>query len=167
MALDFQFSDKVRFMKFVQIKQDDHWMWTGATDKDGYGVFTLRYKYIRAHRASWLFFKGPIPEGKHVLHKCDIPGCVRPDDLFLGTNLDNSQDMMRKGRHRSGMMLHPECAAKGEAHGNAKLTDEIVREMRRRYVPRKVTFEQLAKEFDVSIALVHNVVHGDGWRHVI
>lgn len=53
---------------------------------------------MHAHRVAWLIFKGLIPKDCHVLHKCDIPSCVNPDHLFLGTNLDNMRDKVKKGR---------------------------------------------------------------------
>jgi hypothetical protein len=70
------------------------WIWTGNIGPNGYGRFGQRY----AHRLSYEWMRGPIPEGMFVLHHCDNPPCVRPDHLFLGTAADNSHDMVRKGR---------------------------------------------------------------------
>lgn len=51
-----------------------------------------------AHRASWFLQKGPIPEGLDVLHHCDKRRCIKLECLFLGTNADNTADMIAKGR---------------------------------------------------------------------
>ena len=76
----------------------DCWMWTGA-QKSIYGGFWLA-GWQHAHRAAWILERGAIPDGLHVLHACDNPGCVRLDHLFLGTHAENMADMSRKGRAR-------------------------------------------------------------------
>ncbi|MCK5602937.1 HNH endonuclease [Candidatus Pacearchaeota archaeon] len=57
---------------------------------------------MRAHRVSWLIHKGSIPDELLILHKCDIPSCVNPNHLFLGTHADNLRDRDVKGRAASG-----------------------------------------------------------------
>ncbi len=80
------------------------WEWQGAQDRQGYGfIKSQRGMQMRAHRLSYeLFYKKEIPENIFVCHKCDNPKCVNPQHLFLGTVQDNTQDMMKKGRHRNG-----------------------------------------------------------------
>lgn len=95
-----------RFWEKVQ-KTKTCWLWTGANlgGKWPYGMLgkpgdpTVLYK---AHRLSWELHVGPIPDGLFVLHKCDVPLCVNPDHLFLGTAADNMADMVQKGRARGG-----------------------------------------------------------------
>lgn len=77
---------------------DGCWRWTGGLDGSGYGRWSIDGKYRSMHRVAWTAFRGPIPVGLHVLHKCDVRNCLNPDHLFLGTNLDNTYDMHRKGR---------------------------------------------------------------------
>ena len=91
----------VRFWDKVQ-KTETCWLWYGATDPDGYASFKNPSKgYMdKAARISWELANGTIPEGLFVLHTCDNRLCVRPDHLFLGTQLDNIKDMVSKGRQR-------------------------------------------------------------------
>lgn len=74
--------------------------WTATRFRRGYGKVAMfgSSKVTSAHRVAWELTNGPIPDGLWVLHKCDNRSCCRPDHLFLGTPLDNVQDMLRKGR---------------------------------------------------------------------
>ena len=81
------------------------WLWTGATVPFGYGRINggrTGVGVLLAHRASWEIYRGPVPEELCVLHRCDIPQCVNPDHLFLGTHADNVADKIAKGRARFG-----------------------------------------------------------------
>ncbi len=73
-------------------------IWMGSVTSKGYGFFGRNNRDCSAHRASWVLANGPIPRGLWVLHRCDIPACINPDHLFLGTAADNTADMIRKGR---------------------------------------------------------------------
>ncbi len=104
-------------------KTDGCWLWTASKHQWGYGQIG-RWKEgdrpILAHVASWVLHFGPIPKGMCVCHSCDVPPCVRPDHLWLGTQNDNTQDKMRKGRYVLGRRY------KGEQNGNHILTREDV-----------------------------------------
>lgn len=76
------------------------WLWPTRGHAFGYGMLMVEGERIGAHVASWTRAHGPVPEGLWVLHKCDVPACVNPDHLFLGTALDNNRDKLAKGRHR-------------------------------------------------------------------
>ena len=84
----------------------DCWLWTGGISHSGYGNFWYNGRSLSAHRASYQFNFGPIPEGKFVLHKCDVKICVNPMHLFLGTTDDNMADMVAKGRQAHGEKSH-------------------------------------------------------------
>jgi hypothetical protein len=91
-------SDHCRFLSYVDTS-GSCWLWTGGVNRSGYGKFSIKEnKNISAHRASHILFKGEIPEGKFVCHQCDIPGCVKPAHLWIGTHQENMKDMANKGR---------------------------------------------------------------------
>lgn len=77
------------------------WIWAKGKDRKGYGQFHFgKHGTYKAHRVSYEIFNGVIPEKMHVCHTCDLPPCVNPDHLWIGTNQDNMKDKMIKGRHK-------------------------------------------------------------------
>lgn len=112
---------------------------------------------------------GRAPGAWLVCHTCDNPACVRPCHLFLGTHADNQQDAKRKGRKASGikngMNTQPESRPRGQSHGNAKLTADKVRAVRR--LSRKGWLQrEIAQKFDIAQTCVSKVLAGKLWRHV-
>lgn len=91
-----------RFMASYEVNHKTGcWMWTGGVESKGYGRIHINGKRVKGHQAAWILFRGPIPEGMCICHKCDTPGCVNPDHLFLGTMADNMRDKVKKGRQSS------------------------------------------------------------------
>lgn len=78
------------------------WLWLGPFMYQGYGVTKIGGRQWRAHRLSYTTMVGPIPDGMHVCHACDVRECVNPEHLWLGTNADNTTDRHLKGRSRGG-----------------------------------------------------------------
>jgi hypothetical protein len=97
-----------RFFQKVN-KTDSCWLWTGAVNSRGYGSIGVAGKTTSAHRLSYLWFKGEIPEGMFVCHTCDIRACVNPEHLWVGTNSDNMKDMIAKDRHGRSMRTQTHC----------------------------------------------------------
>lgn len=133
------------------------WIWLKAIGTHGYGV-TQNPKTgnpTTAHRVSFEAHKGPIPPGMCVLHRCDCRPCINPDHLFLGTDADNVADKIKKGRLRWGISV-------GESHGESKLTDTQVLEIRK----SPDSGRALAKRYNVSQATIWYIKKRRTWRHL-
>jgi hypothetical protein len=145
------------------------WTWEASIDPSGYGRFGVKKQVRKSHRVAWEIAHGPIPDGLHVLHKCDNPACVRVDHLFLGTNRDNTLDKIRKGRQPTGdrhwKRARPELGLRGEKHAMAKLTEAQVIEIRRLH-SAGLNQRELGERFRVSRSTIHLVVSRKLWRHI-
>lgn len=157
----------VRFWRNVRkASQDDCWLWTGFANggknpKSGkdHGIIVLHgtpRHATGAHRVSWFLEHGSVPS-LCVLHRCDVPRCVNPRHLFLGTKADNSNDRWAKGR-RGNM-------AAGEKVGGHKLTEFQVKEIRSLYAPGMGSY-RLAKRFGVEKSTILRILRRETWGHV-
>lgn len=90
-------SPQERFTAKVSARASDCHEWTSTIKKDGYGSFWLG-KPTPAHIAAWKLFRGEVPSGLCVLHKCDNRRCVNLDHLYVGTHKDNVRDMHARKR---------------------------------------------------------------------
>lgn len=166
---------ETRFWEHVQ-KSEGCWLWTGNRSKSGYGVLIAKnhprepdQRQLRAHRVSYELHHGEIPDGLVVCHGCDNPQCVNPDHLFLGTNADNSADMVSKGRQATGERnaahVYPARRPQGERHGNAVFTDDHIRTIRKRREAGE-SYHAIAKDFGVMRSTIRTICLGLTWKHV-
>lgn len=142
-----------RIAKYVE--QDPNggcWLWSGA-NRFGYGRASYGGVNYQAHRLSYQTFVGEIPNGLHVLHKCDVRACVNPAHLFLGTNADNISDKVQKRRHIFGERQH-----------SAKLSENDVRDIRRRALREPAL--QIAADYGVGGRAIRNIRARRTWKHV-
>lgn len=123
------------------------WLWGGSTYPSGYGNMGIGQTNYATHRLSWQEFRGPIPDGLWVLHRCDVRPCINPDHLFLGTHRDNTDDMLMKGR------------------GGLKLTPAQVIRIRERR--RSESGTALAKAFGVHKTTIYEITKGLTWAHLL
>lgn len=130
------------------------WIWTGALVR-GYGAVQLDGKLKKAHIESYRLFKGDVPPGRMVRHKCDNPPCCNPDHLEVGTHADNARDCVDRGR-----IAHPA----GELHPMARLCTEQVLEIRALAgaLPRR----EIAARYGVSEGQVSGIIARRSWAHV-
>jgi len=150
--------------------EDACWEWMGAHFSNGRGSFRLRGRNMLAHRVSYEYVNGPIPDDLLVCHHCDNGGCVNPAHLFLGTYADNSRDAVMKGRVAKGdchgSRTHPESVGRGERNPMSKLDANSVLAIRSLYAGGLTTQTALAEKFSVDQAQVWRIVHHRSWGHI-
>lgn len=138
-----------RFTERYETNSDGCWIWIGSSRRDpmGYGQFAIGKKNYSAHRVAYLLFRGDIPAGMCVCHRCDRPLCVNPDHLFLGTHQENATDRDRKGRYRNG---------------RTKLTAEQIKEI----IESQEPSPPIAKRMGVTRGRVEQIRRAAGQRRV-
>lgn len=139
---------RIRFENKIN-KTDTCWLWIGELTY-GYGVFWFEKKTYRSHRFMLLLNGEIIPKNYVIRHKCRNRNCVNPNHLEIGTQSENIKDMIRDGTQ-----------AKGEKHGQSKLTETQIREIRLKF---NNTQRELAKEYGVSQAQIHRIKSNKSWN---
>jgi hypothetical protein len=132
--------------------------WPFRLDRFGYGEI-VRLGVRKAHRVVFTLAFGGIPEGMHVLHMCDNPGCVNPSHLFAGSHSENMEDMRRKGRAAA-------INNKGILHGKCKLTEDDVRDIRKSYSEKSIPQGKIAKQYGISRQAVCDICRHVTWSHI-
>lgn len=126
------------------------WLWQMACDRDGYGRLWWSGKMWIVHRLAYTAYNGEIPKGLIVRHTCDTPQCCNPEHLLVGTKRDNSNDMIGRGR-----------SSHGEKNPNAKLTWEIVKNIRKE---PKMPYRKLALKYGVSTVAAYYIYNHITWK---
>lgn len=131
---------------------------TQKGNKGGYGHATVKGRTVHAHRKAYadancvdVFSLGVI------LHSCDNPRCINPAHLVEGTYKQSTADMYAKGRNKN---------LSGEEHHQGKLTWDIVRRIRARYIPRDRLHgcRAMGREFGVDNHTISEVVNNLIWK---
>ena len=143
-----------RLMSKVTISENGCWEYGGVTTKWGYGAICSDGKTFSAHRFMFENKFSAIPEGLWVLHKCDNPGCVNPEHLFLGTTQQNTKDRNAKNRQ-----------ARGVSHGRAKMSEEDVLSMRSQH-KNGVPVKELAVKYSISLGNAYAIISRAKWKHI-
>lgn len=141
------------FLRRVDRFDDDKscWIWIGAGKGNGYGHCTIDHRSVTAHKASFIIFKGDVPDGFDVCHTCDNRACVNPHHLFLGTRTENMADAKRKGRTSGG----PRKA----------LTELQIQEVRRR-LARSEPVSKISQALNIGTSTVSNIKQGKSYVRI-
>lgn len=144
-----------KFMRKIEItKRTQCWLWTGGKDGAGYGCLYFNGLTERVHRIAFVLWKANIPKHLLVRHTCDVPNCVNPSHLVLGTIKDNANDSVVRGR-----------APKGSKKVNAKLNEADVRRIKRA-LEMGETQQSIADRYGITRQLVSAIKTGLNWTHV-
>jgi hypothetical protein len=132
---------------------------------NGYPLIKRNGKQQRLSRYLYEVLFGEIPKGLLVCHKCDNPRCINPEHWFLGTPKDNTQDMIKKGRNFKVRTNRPDLYIdnRGEKSGNAKLTDNDIRNIR----ADNRTVRDIAKSYGVHNSVISRIKTFKSWKHVL
>lgn len=146
---------------------NDCWNWSGSINVHNYVIIRIpkmsnmpHRKQARAHRIAYeLFYNIRIPENICVCHICDNSLCVNPYHLFLGTQLENIKDCVKKERHNKplkhvGMPHHP------------SINEEIVFLIREKY-KRGQEINKIAKELNLQYNHVYRIAKNMAWKHLL
>lgn len=174
---DIRYHDRLVDRFWAKVDKGPHphgcWLWTAARDGAGYGQIGVAhprgYRPMRAPRLAYLLAHGEVRDDLDVCHSCDIyyesdarayRRCVNPAHLWQGSRRENLADMDAKGRRRSRCMPRP-----GERNPMARLTPQVVREIRARHA-RGDAQKMIAAELNVPTQTVNNIVLRHSWKHI-
>lgn len=153
-----------RFNKHILKTSCGCWIWLGGTYSNHYGSFRIgslsdnTRKQVLAHRWSYEFHKGPIPDNLFVCHTCDTPSCVNPDHLWTGTRSENSLDMYNKGRMNNTYL-------KGSEKPNSIFTEIDILKIRE-LSKTGLSYSEISKIYNSSKSAIADIVKRRSWRHV-
>lgn len=144
-----------KFRLYTKQESNGCLVWIAGKTSDGYGVVSAGGSSKLAHRVSYELKHGIKVGVKLVCHTCDNRSCVNPDHLFVGTQKDNMLDMRLKNR-RKGIGCN-------ESNGRAKLTMDIVKEIRKERL-QGLLLKDLAIKYGVGISTIARVARQENWK---
>ncbi len=149
-----------RFWSHVDKTEDDQqcWLWRASGSDEGYGHFSLRRNNrgicALAHRMAWAITNGPILNGLSVLHRCDVPSCVNPNHLWLGTQAENMADMIQKKRLPVGVK-----------RWNNRFSEADVLDMRD-LRNKGWKLKEIGQKYAAKLYIICDIVNRRSWKHL-
>lgn len=159
MAIELDADQLERLYSYLpaQLEPDQCWIANHCRDKNGYNRMCLGKKTVKLHRIAYTLAFGQIPEGLLVCHKCDVPACVAPHHLFVGTVMDNNRDCCRKGRARR---------ANGIDKPNHKMKEKDIFVIRKLY-DMGFSYDKIGLLYSVSQSAIGSIIRGETWKHIV
>lgn len=138
-------------------------IWNGKDQVDGYGRIYYRDRKLMINRVSIMIDQciGTFPEENangemhEACHKCNIPLCIEPTHLYIGTKVDNGADRSKNGLQN------------GENNHGATITQEQAKAIKLSKLKKDdieyETQQQRAEKFNVPISLINSIDQGSAW----
>lgn len=133
-------------------------VWTGGTDKSGYGrIHVKKYhetgtgRNFFTHRLAYMQQRGYIEPEEYVLHQCHVRLCGNADHHQLGDHNDNMRDLSDSGR------------VAGANNHNSKLTEDDAWDVLCLYYEDNWSFDELCEEFGISRGAATDLCYGRTW----
>lgn len=120
-------------------------------------MFAINNKKVSAHRYSYKYHYGSIPNGLYICHKCDNPPCVNPKHLYAGTQSDNLKDAANKNRRVY-------TSRQGSKNNLSKLKEIDV--LKIRSLSKNKTYKEIANMFNVDPTNIGYIIRRRTWTHI-
>jgi hypothetical protein len=158
------FHEKARFLTEAANCTNEskciEWPWSKHKSPKNYGRWNGMASHT--HRLALEVKLGRrLSRAEQAQHTCDNPPCCNGAHLKAGTPLENSRDALNRGR-----LKIPKPFPSGSEHPDAKLTGEMVRQIRALYKRSKRNGVQLAERFGVDSCTVYAVINRQTWRNL-
>jgi hypothetical protein len=157
-----------QFWANVEKAKNGCWLWRGGRKHaipKRYPHATVNGKTDLVHRLAYTLAKGIIPPGLLVLHSCDNPRCLNPDHLSIGTNQDNADDMVKKGRSTRDRK-RPGTGPAGARNPKAKLTPAIVKQIREDRRLTGLSVYKIAAKYGIGKSQAYNIISNTHWKDI-
>jgi HNH endonuclease len=145
---------KEKLLSRYYVGESGCWIYTGGWGSNGYGVIWHEGKQKSVHRVSFELYKGPVPPGLYVLHKCNNKPCFNPDHLYAGTAKQNTADMIEAGRFVDNS---------GERNGRAILSKREVGEIKFLIAEGQLSYREIGQIYGAAPNTVKTIASGRNW----